>query len=773
MPIVLTRKNLIKKSSSVNVLDLIIKICLYLIVFLVPLFFLPISSDPIELNKVFIFSILVLVAVICWLIKFLLKKEQDVWPSPLALFISILFVILLISTIFSTDFYTSLVGMPTYYSGSLVVILFFILFYFLFINNQKETKDIVNLLTVFLVSSFLIVVFNILQLFKIHILPWDFAKLDVFNLISNSVSILSVYSVVLLIIILGFLNFVKKNWAKIALAIFGLADLFLLFILDKNVGWYSLIFGLLIFLIFLTSRSKELRIKWTLIPTIILVFAVVMIFVPSAKVTKLEIPDDVLLNNNTSAQIVKSTLVKKPIFGSGPETFYDDFTKFRPVSFNNSSLYGFKFIKSTNEWWQLLSTTGIFGVLAVLAIYILYLWRMISCFLKTKSINTDWYLKIIILSSFLVLFFSSLLYPLNFVMSLVFWLFLALGMGLMRFSQDEKVGFLKTKRMSYGATSITFALLCILVVIFMFFGIKIWLADYYYNKANLAVNKTEDIQKVENYFKKSVDLYPVNSTYYFALAQNYIVRLQIEAQKQSPDLNLIKDLVQNSINYAKRGQELNKNQSDSYQSLAAIYQSAQPYSQDDLTAQIVDAYNKTIEKDPNNPATYLNFGKFYLGLAVNIKSLLSSATDDAQKTEINQQVTDNLDKAKIQLDKATQLKENFVEAEFYLAAIFEVRGEMDKATEALVALVKKYPNNYDIWYELASVYYSEDKLDQAQVAYSRVTSLYPDHANAHYQLSAIYEKQGKKDLAISEMETVLKLNPDNAQVKAKLDELKK
>lgn len=762
-------KFILARNPQQTVYDWIIKICLYLGVFLIPLFFLPSSTDYFELPKAILFYFLVSLAFISWFIKVIVKKEITLSYPPLSIFI-ILFIILYgLATIFSISHYSSLVGFPGYYNHNLFSVLFLALFYFLTLTVLQGRKDILRMLVIFLISSFLIILFNLFQFSSFYIWPFDFTHFKSFNLLANSASVLGIYLALTTILFLGASLFFKKIY-KI-LSFIGLASSFaLLVILDKDIAWYGLIGGLLFFLIVATLRSRELESLWVVLPTVLLALALIFLFISSPQFTKIELLDDVTLSQSHSWQVTQLVLKKSPLLGSGPQTFAYDFIKYRPLDFNNSNLWNLRFIKSSNEWFQLLTTSGIFTTLAFGIIISFYLFYSLRRIIRSRSLDQEWFIQTVSLGGGIVILISLFFYPLNFVTSFILWLFLALGMAIYNLKNPKIIEYVyRNSSWANFVLAILFTLVLISIMGFWFWGGKIWLADYNFYKANKAISQTEELSKVRDYLNRSIELNPYLSNYHFALAQGLSVEAQLMSSEPSAEISQIQDLVGQSLNEAQKGADLDKNYSGAWETQASIYESLRALIGPEVDTLINSAYQKALELEPNNPALHLGLGQNYQLMAWSLKTL----TQEEELTpEIKSQINDLIDKAILEYDKAVQLKSNYLEASYNLALALEQKGENEKAIEEIKSLAQSNRFNPEIWYELGQIYLRSDNQDQALEAYQEAVRIDPNYSNAHFQAAMIYEQKGEKDKAIEALEIVQRLNPDNEIVKQKLEELR-
>jgi len=124
-----------------NALNKITKWGIYVMVFLLPVFFLPFSTDIFEFNKQYLLLFGSTLLFLVWMFRMIVieKEIKFKWffiniPILLFLLISIL------STIFSIDKASSMLGFYGRFSGSLVEIISLVIFYFLVTNNVRSVK---------------------------------------------------------------------------------------------------------------------------------------------------------------------------------------------------------------------------------------------------------------------------------------------------------------------------------------------------------------------------------------------------------------------------------------------------------------------------------------------------------------------------------------------------------------------------------------------------------------------------------------------------------
>ena len=223
----------------------IAKTSIYLLIFLLPLFFLPWTNNILQLNKQALLLFLVFIALICFFVASLTSNRLKINTGLFNLAVAGFVLSLIVSTAVSLYRQGSFWGLPLSVSSSFISLAAFALFYFLVANLFKK-EEIPSLLITLLFSGFFAALFFLFQIFGKFILPFDFAKNISFNTI-GTVNALGLYLAVLLILLLPLLLFVKKP-LKITLSVIGSVFLVCLFFIDFRYAWLAFLAGLIILL---------------------------------------------------------------------------------------------------------------------------------------------------------------------------------------------------------------------------------------------------------------------------------------------------------------------------------------------------------------------------------------------------------------------------------------------------------------------------------------------------------------------------------------------
>ncbi|MBU0598175.1 tetratricopeptide repeat protein [Patescibacteria group bacterium] len=713
--------------------DSFIKVARWLIiavVFLTPIFFLPISSDPFELNKVFLFNIIILVSALCYLISEFRKREVMFFSGPWQWWMAGYCFFYLLSFFLSKSYYQSAVGVSGYFSASIISAFCFAIFFYLIIKLFRTRRIIYYLLGSLLASSFVIIILNLFQLFEVYLLPWDMTKNANFNLLANSSTTLAVFCATTLFIGFGLFLFTKIRWQKIVLGVYLLAALALLFFIDKEIAFYPLALVLFAWLIFISLKAKQFSNWWVILPTLILLIVVVFIFINGSALLKNPVSESIFLDNETSLSITWQSILKSPLWGSGPQTFSYDFATYRPVEFNDSAFWSLRFIKASNEWFTQAATLGLATGLAMLGLVLWVLVKSVNKIVTAKGDEKDWVLGLIILLAWFMIFVTSLMMPFNFILFLLDWLLLALAARIFVVNRDKIKVFKLNKNTAVRLVIMGgLALMSISIVLLFLFGGRVWLADYYTQQAQSGIAAKQEFKDIEKNLIRSTELNPYEIQPYITLAQGYATQAQLAAMEGETQTVPAQQYTQQALDTLKSLKEKQPDNPIIYRQEALLYESLRSLvgNVDELAEK---AYTRIVELEPNDALARFNLGRTRLFYG---QTLLASNPELAQ--------------------------------EILIKAISDFRQAAELKTDYHAALL--------------NTGYAYEALGDPQAALTNYTTLAPDEsvdseirAEAYWRQGNIYEALEQTDLAISAYEAILLLSPENQVVNEKLNQLR-
>lgn len=349
------------------------------------------------------------------------------------------------------------------------------------------------------------------------------------------------------------------------------------------------------------------------------------------------------------------------LLGVGPGNFLSAFNRFRPEAINNTQLWNRKFSASSNYYLHLLSTVGIFG-LAVYA-WIIFLSLKIENF-KGAVVNKAVYI------SLMVGFILQLLISVNLVLLFVTFLLAALLQAGNLSKEEKKVS---TKKPFPVWLSIVGGVT--LVVLTFWRQGKVWAADYYYYKSLQAAQQNNG-GLTYNLQIKAIRLNPYEEEYRasyantnLALANTLSMQEDMTDQKRSN----IAQLISQAIREGKAAASLNSQISGYWRNLANIYRNLIVVA-DDASQWSIASYTQAVRTDPLNPVLRVELGSLFYTL-------------------------ENYEQAINQFSQAINLKPDYANAYYNLAAAYKEKEEWQKAylnMRQVLGLVKFDSENYKL-----------------------------------------------------------------------------
>ncbi len=355
------------ENKAVKIINKIISWSIIILVGLMPLFFLPFTSEFYDFNKNMLLFCFVLVLLILWAIKIIFAKEvkfrRTVFDLPL-LAIAGAFVL---STLLSAPNKLETLWLPNG-TGTIIALT---LFYFIITNNLKNSSltKLLNSLTASAVILSLIAIYQFIGLGEAFINNnslFAFLKLKIWTPTGGLLPLTIFLAAILCFIVVK----IYHLWQKKAN--------------NSMTVWVNGFMALLI--------------------TIGLSFSLYQLF-SSAK--------PLLLPLSTAWAIAVESFKNGKIFlfGVGPKSFLDAFSQFRPASYNLTNLWAVRFNNSSNFYLQLLTTVGTLGLAS-------WLW-LISKIIKNRPFSVVHYSLFLLLLIFLFL-------PVNFLNLFIIYLFISL-----------------------------------------------------------------------------------------------------------------------------------------------------------------------------------------------------------------------------------------------------------------------------------------------------------------------------------------------------------
>ncbi|MBI5358779.1 tetratricopeptide repeat protein [Candidatus Amesbacteria bacterium] len=581
-------------------------------VFLFPLWFLPITSDFYEFNKQILLIGTSLVLLLFLSLHWVMEKQVKILRTPLGLPALALAVSVLLSTVLRSPNKIEALLDPAQ-TGTILagLVLFFA------VSNLFKTKQEISLLvTTFFASSLAISIIGLLwgSGLVLKTLPesMNFAKSVIWSPTGASLNSI-VYLVVSLIMAAVIL--IRNKWA-------GTASFLPAIVVSVNL--------------------------------IAIVLTGYLIFTPQSAYKPTFLPQ------STGWVIALEVLKNSPIFGSGPASFFSDFTQFRPIVFNLAPNWTVRFTSSSNQYLQILTVAGFLG----LASYLYWIGRQMQMFFKSLSSNDG--LSLAVGAALIVSMVFQLWLPLT---TMTFGLMFILSTMLVLAHRQAGLSTVHESTFDIvAATSTGHSPIfpwVILIIVLPVFVPSVYLVSRAYGaeilfQKSLVAASANDGKKTYDTLIATVQMNPYRDTYRVAYSQtNMLIANTLASNKDisEADRNTVTQLVQQAIREAKNAVALNPIKVTNVENLASIYRNLLNFAQG-ADAWTTASYQQAIGLDPINPNLRIALGGVYF----------------AQK---------NYDEATRLFQTAVDLKPDLANAHYNLAAAFREKGQYERALASL------------------------------------------------------------------------------------------
>jgi len=684
-----------EKSLILRVCDFVTKYSIYTLIFLVPLFFLPWTTDVLDFNKQALLIVLVFLSLFASMLKILVSGRLEIKRSAMHIVVGVLFIVYLLATVFSVFGRGSFWGQPQQAVGSLITITCFVFLYFL-VSNFFSKKDIFISVIALSLSAVIAEFIGIFQLFGLFIVPFDFAKSAAFNTIGSGGS-LGLFAAVLLPLAIALFISVKKWWKILFVWQIILSGIILLLV-DYRVIWWVIVAGMLT-LAFGIIKKKLFDGRWMALPMFFLTVALFFLILSPQIAGITQRVSEVFLSQGTAFNITMKALQERPILGSGPGTFGYDFSKFKDADFSKTSLWGVVFNRPSSEVLNSIATTGVLGFLALLAFMAFPIFYGVKFLFSTNGNVTEPdeekedgqiynVIQLGFLASLVAMTVALFAYSFNIPLFFIYFLTIAALIGLI--SKDRKEYNLKPSSLLTLIITFSFTLVFIFGIGLLALNGQRYIAEVSYRAGltNYQANQNgEGLKKLE----LAAGLNSGSDLYFRQLSQVYILALQ-DALSSSADTKTepndeekakFQTLISNAVNAAKIATDINSGDANNWSSRGYIYQSLLGIS-GDASKWAIESYDSALKLDPNNPYLFAQKGSVYL-----FDALGSQSSQADQKNQL-------LAQAKEVLEKAVGLNPSYSNALYSLGITYDALKQKDKAVEVFTTLQQLNPQNTDI-----------------------------------------------------------------------------
>ena len=768
-----------------NVLVKKLGVILSVFVFLIPVFFMPVAGISLYVAKITLLAT-GLVAMFSVFLSSVLSTGVIEMPKvkyliPLSLFA----VIALISSILSGTIESSIAG-DIFDPGTSGFILMLVFSLFLTVVSVRNIGTVGKVMTAFIYSTIALAVYTLLGTFGSSLLPEALAsRMPIF--LSGGLIDTAIIFGAAVILSLCALNMteISKRMRYILLTLIAFS---LLFIGAANflpvvvmLGVVSLVFFVYILSWSFGSRSgsgddymqnasngegvyqenpETHQKKISLSSLVVLIAMVVLILGGSSiggylsRVMKVQ-STEIRPNFETTMNLAMSSWKQNFALGIGPNRFASFWASHKPVEINQTQFWNSDFYTGSGFVPTLAITTGLLGLLSLLAFIVMYMMSGIKAIFAQANAGRSRYLAT---ASFLVslyLWVMLILYTPSIAVLVLAFVFT--GLFTVTLVPQGIVGLWRINIFSNPKTNFLSVLTTVILLIMSVAGgYFVWeraAASYVFQNGFLEYLKTVNAVLVKESIVKSINLVS-RDVYWRGLAEISMTDLgvvlgKITNQNQITDTvrTEAQTLMANAVESAKKAVEIDRSSFQNWFALARVYEILASNGIEGSLDSARAAYAEAALRSPSNPS---------VPLAVARLDAMAGKIDDARANII----------------KALELKNNYTDAYFTLAQLEVGANNIPAAIRSVEAATVVEPNNAGLFFQLGLLKYNQRDFVGAIGAFERSVTLVPDYANAKYFLGLSYYQSNKKEDALKQFEEIGVSNPDNEEIKTILANLR-
>jgi tetratricopeptide (TPR) repeat protein len=759
---------------------------LFILIFFLPLLALPFTPEPLELNKQTLLLLLSFTAVIAWFASQLIEKQARFrrgWMNVAPLLLLAAFVLPAIS---SASPYLSWVGANRQEYTSVLTILGCAILIWILATSivSRRSHQILHAIFVFstsitallaVLSFFGVPVFSVLNLAVAFNTVGSFTNFVVFLIVMNAFFISAFISHKQHDSLLndGWLGAIERGLI-IALA---LTTFFFLLVLDYWPLWLLFSVSLSIPFVFVFFRAEDFPSQKRLLVPLVMLLAALPFWFFIDGVSFQQTPLEVAPNFDSSLNITQQALQKfSSHFGSGPGTFAIDYTMFRGNEINQTDFWDTRFDRADSNALTMLSTLGVFGATLFALFILLFFFR--SALQIVRPLNRcEWLESFVHLTPWCVLVFSSFFFPWDMTLMGSFAIFSGLLVS-QTMSKETQLSFKRSPSIAL-VCSFVFAFVSFIFLVGIFVTTQRYMAEVSFARAMKVNQEGGDTQKIVELLDRSARLNRYHDTYYRALGDALLLRVEEELagvdsmDTLTPDSSrYIQELVASVVNAHARATELSPFNAVNWLARGNACRELIPV-MGQAAEFAVQSHERAVELDPMNPRVATELGRTLFAAAQAVRPLTSSS-DQSSASTAQKQLEKYLGDAEQIFGRAIQLKANYAPAHFELALVYEAQGRMDEAVKKMEAVALYNPLDVGAQFQLGVLYLRRGNVGDVSLAkkmLERAVELSPKYSNARWFLASIYEGQGDIASAAREVEEVLALNPGNKLVEARLERL--
>ncbi len=453
----------------------------------------------------------------------------------------------------------------------------------------------------------------------------------------------------------------------------------------------------------------------------------------------------------TTYTIGKEVYAKSPLFGSGPNTFSENWLAYRPEGINQTLFWNTLFTAGIGVIPTSFITTGILGGLT----WVLFLCALLYLgFRAFRATYTDTLVRYLTFTTFLMsvyLWFFAIAYVPSLALLILAALFSGLFVSLLYeakvlyprvfvFASHPRTGF---------ALSLILIVLLVVTVTAGYGIVRKSIASAYFEKSVKALGE----QNIEQAHADITRAIAISDSDRFEQMAAQIALSRIGAwlannQNPSAEQNEeLRQLVSDAVARGLAATNYNARNYYNWMTLGQVYESLAQLNVGGAYDNAKTTYKNAEELNPMTPSTALAFARLEV-------------------------IQGNIDGARALVQKALAIKSDYRAATLLLAQIEITAGNSREAIASLRQAIQTSPGSPLLFFQLGFLEYSAEDYMNAIHSLEQAVGLDESYANARYFLGLSYYRVGRVVDAIAQFERVQETNPDVVEVQQILTNLR-
>tara|TARA_Y100000031_G_scaffold8976_2_gene9919 strand:+ start:19341 stop:21383 length:2043 start_codon:yes stop_codon:yes gene_type:complete len=452
----------------------------------------------------------------------------------------------------------------------------------------------------------------------------------------------------------------------------------------------------------------------------------------------------------STIDITKKTYEEHLFFGSGPNTFVNQWALHKPQLINDTWFWNIDFNSGIGLVPTAFATTGLFGGIAWIAFFVFFFYSGFkNLIVATTKDQASYYLSLSLFLGSLYLWIFTVIYIPNIVIVTLAFLLTGMYIASLRYRSglspvDREIQFSSNPRLGF----ISIFILTILIIVS---AVSLYIVSGQYasavsfQKSLVAANVNGDLDGAEKNIQNAINL-GNSSKYYRFAAEINLARINELLQRTEKSIEERRTEFQNilaqAISNVQSAIQIDNKDYKNWTMLGKVYGSVVPLGIDGAYESAKRSYEEALALNPNNPEIFLTLARLEL------------AKDSG-----------NVDGAKEFITMALDKKDNYTAAIFLLSQLEIQVGNIEDAIKSVEAAVTIEPNNEVFFFQLGLLQTNIGNDEKAIAALERAVILNPQYSNARYFLGLSYFQVGRTEDSLEQFTIVSNFNPDNEEVK--------